>query len=845
MPRLFPGGSSCAFAACALAVVLSARTASAQTCTTGPRVPFAGHNFPLDSIPDPKPMTLVSAYPNLVLDRPTSLVFAPDGSGKAIAAEQSGRVRLLPANTSDSSASVYLDLTGDVLYNQVEQGLLGVAFDPAFATNHFIYVNYISAACQSGTYCTKVVRYTQSAANPSVADPASRFEILQFPRPADFHNGGMTAFGPDGMLYIASGDAGTYNSQDTSQLYGEILRIDPHGGTPYAIPPNNPFVGQAGKRAEIWDYGLRNPYRFSFDRLTGDLWIGDVGQYLWEEVDFSAAGVGGLNFGWAYCEGTHDFPPNHCSDISSTPPVIEYPHDATGSAAVTGGYVYRGDRMPELYGAYIYADYESGTVSAYSPATHVSTAIAQSSFIASFAEDTFGELYLVSINGGIYQLQPSQDSGTQQFPTALSATGLFSSTANLTPAPGLVEYDVNTPLWSDNAIKKRWLALPGTQHIGFSPSDAWTYPVGTAFVKQFDLPTGPATRRHVETRVFLRQVDRWVGYTYRWNAAQTDATLLTAAMDEALTVDTGAGPTQQTWHYPSPSECLGCHTAAAGRVLGARTVQLNRSFAYPGGSANELQAFGTCLGLFDTSISPPLFYGSYADVTNTAETVGARARSYLAANCAHCHMPGGPAPGGMDMRYQPLLGGMSLIGVAPSYGDFGVSGAQRVHVGSKEQSVLWLRMSSSDPNQRMAKGTLVPDPVGVPLIGSWIDSGLSVIDSDGDGVPDAVDNCPYEPNASQTDRGGWLSLTPDGIGDACQCANIDAGGAVTLLDEIQLRASLAGKSRFVLPGAGRRCSYTDEAGRPSILDSTHLRRAIARSEPPPAQTCPAATRLNP
>jgi uncharacterized repeat protein (TIGR03806 family) len=809
-------------------------------------VPFAGHTFPLDSLPDPKPMTLVPVYPNLVLDHPTSVVFAPDGSGKVLAAEQSGRVRLLPTDPNASAASVYLDLTGDVLYDQSEQGLLGVAFDPDFATNGLLYVNYISpgSRCVSGPYCTKVVRYKQSAANPNVADPASRFEILQIPRPNSFHNGGMTAFGPDGMLYIASGDGGTTNGQNTSVLLGVVLRIDVHGGSPYAIPPNNPFVGQAGKRAEIWHFGLRNPYRFSFDRMTGDLWIGDVGQNAWEEVDFAPAGVGGMNFGWAYCEGTHDFSPNRCSDIASTPPVIEYPHNDTGGFVVTGGYVYRGDRLGELNGAYIYGDFQNGKVWAYSPTNHLSTLIAQANFPASFTEDTLGEVYLVSLQGGIFRFQPTQGSG-QQFPTVLSATGLFSSTANLTPAPGLVEYDVMAPLWSDNAIKKRWIALPGTQRIGFAATDEWTYPVGTVFVKHFELPISPTARRRVETRVFLRQVDRWVGYTYRWNAAQTDADLLTSSLDEVFSVDTGGGATPQTWHYPSPSECLGCHTSAAGRVLGVRTVQLNKNFSYPGGAANQLQAFGSCLGLFDTPIAAPSFYGSYADPTNAAETTGARARSYLAANCSHCHMPGGPAPGGMDLRYQPLLGGMNLIGVAPTDGDLGIPGAQRIRAGSKSQSVLWQRMSSTDPNLRMAKGTRVPDAQAISLVGAWIDSGLSVLDSDGDGVSDASDNCPYEPNATQSDTGGWLSISPNGVGDACQCASLDAMGGVTISDSVHLRAYLSGTTSAISAGAERRCSYADASGRPSVLDSAHLRRALAGDESPPIQDCPAATRLNP
>jgi uncharacterized repeat protein (TIGR03806 family) len=833
----------------AVLAVAGAEAARAQSCPSGSRVPFAGHNLPLDSLPDPAPMTPVRWYPNLNFDSPTQLAFAPDGSGFALVSEQSGRVRVLPTDPNASSASVFLDLTGgEVQYDGQEQGLLSVVFDPQYATNHYVYVDYVSpgARCQSSghNYCTKIVRYMRSASDPNTVDPASRRPLIEAPDEVEYHNGGMLAFGPDGMLYISVGDGGTFNGQDLSQLFGVILRINPNVGNPYTIPAGNPFVGQSGKRAEIWDYGLRNPWRFTFDRLTGDLWIGDVGQGSWEEVDFAAAGAtAGLNFGWAYCEGTHDFPPNHCNAISSVPPVIEYPHNP--DFAVTGGYVYRGDLFPELYGAYIYADYVSGKLWAYNPSSHVSTLIANMTNPVSFAEDPLAELVIVSHAGQLYRLQPTQGSGSQQFPTTLSATGLFSDTAALTSKPGLVEYDVISPLWSDGALKRRWLALPAGQVIGFSPDDPWSFPVGTAFVKHFELQVSPTATRRIETRVLLHQIDRWVGYTYRWNAAQTDATLLTAAMNEPFTIDTGSGTTQQTWHYPSPSECLGCHTAASNRVLGMRTRQLNRSFAYAGGSDNELHAFGSCLGMFAKPIEAPSFYPAYEFPSNVGAPIRERARSYLAANCAHCHQPGGPAPGSMDMRYETLLGGMNLIGVAPNQGDLGIPGAQRIKVGSSAQSVLWQRVASIDPTLRMAKGSQIPDPLAVSLLGSWIDSGLATLDSDGDGIADSLDNCPYEPNPTQTDGGRWLSTAPDSVGDACQCENVDTLGSVTDVDVTSLRQYLAGSATAAAPGVERRLRYLDTNGRGSILDFAHFKRALAQLEAQPQQTCAAASRLLP
>jgi hypothetical protein len=199
----------------------------------------------------------------------------------------------------------------------------------------------------------------------------------------------------------------------------------------------------------------------------------------------------------------------------------------------------------------------------------------------------------------------------------------------------------------------------------------------------------------------------------------------------------------------------------------------------------------------------------------------------------------------MDMRYHALLGGMNLIGVTPTEGTLGIAGAERVRVGSHAQSVLWARIASSDPAIRMAKGTQVPDAAAVALLGTWIDTGLAVLDSDGDGHPDAADNCPYEPNPTQSDGGGWQSTSPDGIGDACQCGSVDLSGAITSSDWTHLRTYLTGSSVGIGANADRRCSHPDSSGRASVVDSAHLRRALLGAEGPPTQICPAATELTP
>src|SRR5262249_37671735 len=293
-------------------------------------------------------------------------------------------------------------------------------------------------------------------------------------------------------------------------------------------------------------------------------------------------------------------------------------------------------------------------------------------FVSSFGEDRDGEVYLLQLTSGtIWKLEYNQTPPVP-FPSMLSQTGLFSNTASLTPAPGLVEYDVNTPLWSDRALKRRWVALPAGKTAHFKADGSFDFPVGTALVKHFELPLTPTTTRRLETRVFLRQADRWTGFTYHWNPGQTDAMLLSEGADQAFSDDpNGTGTTTtQTWHYPSPAECLVCHSAPERPVPGLRPAQLNRSFTYPRRANNQIHDCN-CLGMFDVPTQPASAYGAYAALGDGTRTVGARARSYLATNCAICHQPLGPAPSSLDLRSKLTLAELNAIGVAPTEGDLG------------------------------------------------------------------------------------------------------------------------------------------------------------------------------
>lgn len=288
---------------------------------------------------------------------PVAIRHAGDGSGRLFVVEQDGVIQVMEDGIV--APTPFLDING-LVASGGELGLLGLAFHPDYSNNGLFYVNYTRAAGQG--HETVVARYSVSAGDPDVADAGSASILLVVPQPFANHNGGDMHFGPlDGYLYIGLGDGGDFGTaQDLTSLLGKVLRIDVDGGTPYAIPPDNPYVGTATLRDEIWASGLRNPWRWSIDRQTGDLFFGDVGESEWEEMSFAEVGAGGLNFGWPCREGNHDFLPEFCdgSEIF-TEPFFEVSH-ATNACSIIGGYVYRGSAIPGLVGYILFHDWCSG-----------------------------------------------------------------------------------------------------------------------------------------------------------------------------------------------------------------------------------------------------------------------------------------------------------------------------------------------------------------------------------------------------------------------------------------------------------------------------------------------------
>ncbi len=345
----------------------------------------------------------------LVVDgfnRPVVVTHAGDGSGRLFVVEQAGRIRII-----DDGAVLgtdFLNITSLVDSTGGEQGLLGLAFHPDYANNGYFYVNYIHDPPGENPDVTRISRFQVSMADPDIASPASEAILMTIAQDSSNHNGGDLHFGPDGFLYIALGDGGgaqdpNARGQDLETLLGKILRIDVDGGFPYAVPANNPFVGDAGALDEIWAYGLRNPWRFSFDRATGDLFIGDVGQGMVEEIDFQPAGsTGGENYGWSCMEGDVVQNFNPCDGAPLILPILVYDH--TLGCSVSGGFRYRGI-IGGFHGQYVFGDYCSGRIwfgvpdgGGWMAGEWANTALN----ISSFGEDEDGELYVLDLDGGVY-----------------------------------------------------------------------------------------------------------------------------------------------------------------------------------------------------------------------------------------------------------------------------------------------------------------------------------------------------------------------------------------------------------------------------------------------------------
>lgn len=684
------------------------------------------------------------AFPKLKFFEPLSVGAVP-GSNRFGVATRPGKIYTFENRADVSQSQLVLD-TGHTTY--------GLVFHPQFASNRQIFVTYIMAPMVTEEKGSRLSRFElREGATP---EEVLKTEKVMLEWPSGGHNGGCMRFGPDGYLYLATGDgSGIADWLDTGQnigdLLGAILRIDvdrEDNGRAYTIPRDNPFVGVANAREEIWSFGHRQVWKFSFDGQKR-LWAGEVGQDLWEMVYLIQRGG---NYGWSVNEGKHPFRPERVKGPGEfQQPIVEHPHSDFRS--ITGGYVFQSDRLPELKGSYIYGDYDTGKLWSLrydndKVTSHQQLADTQIR-IVEFAQDAAGEVYLVDFaGGGLHRIVVAPPVvQTKPFPRKLSETGLFASTKDHLPAKGLIPYSVNSPLWSDNAEKSRYIALPGDSQIEFDdvvyphgpnyPDLGWRFPDGSVLVKTFSIDTesgNPATRKRLETRILQYRkmpgnddeygAQFWYGYTYVWNDEQTDAELLGAGgLDRKLTIKDAKAPgglREQTWHFPSRAECTLCHTMAAKYVLGVTTLQMNKNHNYGSGEANQLATLER-LGIFKKPLpKPPEELPKLVDYRDTSANRHLRARSYLHANCAHCHRMWGGGNADFDLQASLPLTETKAVNTKPGQGSFKLDDPRVIVPGHADRSLILHRMRLDGLGRMPHIASNVKDQTAIDLLQEWL-----------------------------------------------------------------------------------------------------------------------------
>ena len=736
-----------------------------------PRTPWTTSNFRGRPEP-PVPFRPRRIYPQAAFKNPTVLTSAP-GTDRFFVAEQTGKIYSLPGDRQGGQPQLFLDPAQLVAQLNAAGGdpvefeaVYGLAFPADFATSRLCYLCYVvhwkDGAKGAHPEGTRVVRLKVSAAEPPTADPASEQLLISWLQGG--HNGGCLKFGPDGCLYISSGDGGPafppdplQSGQDVSNLLSSILRIDvrrPDQGRPYTIPTDNPFVDLPNARGEVWAYGLRNPWKMSFDRQTGELWVGDVGWELWELVHKVHKAD---NFGWSLFEGRQPVHAERTRGPSPVvPPTVEIPH--TEGASVTGGFVYRGERFPELRGLYLFGDWETRRiwgVDARDPQSTPRREIVEPSVrIVDFAEDHAGELYLLDYDAGtIHELEPTNAPATDAaFPRQLSRSGIYADVARQTPAAGVLPFEINAELWADGATAERFLGLPGNGVVKRFPSPqaiansmfqrSTEFPTDTVLVKTLSLPLADGvveTPRAIETQILHFDGRDWRGYSYRWNDEQTDAQLVDAAGDSRVLqvrdANAPGGVRQLTWKFSSRTDCLRCHNPWPEYLLAFNLPQLNRDHEWQGETRNQLATLQQLGVLVHTDGKTDLTQGAAGELAgwqepalaprlpnpfHSTESLDERARAYLHVQCAHCHRFGGGGSAYVQLNKELPLAETRAVGIRPAQGTFGIHDAELIAPGDPYRSTLFFRMAKLGPGHMPHIGSSTVDTRGLALVHDWI-----------------------------------------------------------------------------------------------------------------------------
>lgn len=790
------------------------------------RVPWVTSTFA--GTPDPpSPYLTERAFPRLQFQNPIEMLPVP-GTNRLLVVELSGSIWSFENRddvaTRDLAASLKAAIPDST-------NTYGFAFHPNFARNRECFLCYITKPnLDDGT---RVSRFKVTSVDPLKIDLQSE-EILITWRSGG-HNGGSLMFGPrDGYLYISTGDASPpfppdtlRTGQDIGDLLASVLRIDvdhQSSSLPYSIPADNPFVDVPGARGEVWTYGHRNPWRMSFDAATGDLWIGDVGWEMWEMVYRAERGA---NYGWSLVENTQQVNPQWPRGPSPIiPPTAAHSH--TESRSVTGGYVYRGSRLPGLAGTYLYGDYVTGKIWG----IHIGDdqlsqpqELADSSLaVICFGRDQSDELFVVSYDGTIYRLVENPAAGQQStFPQKLSDSGLFASVADYRFAPGVIPFAVNAEPWADGTTATRFIAVPNDATIGVHTTNntqvgdlkgEWVFPDGTILGKTISLATvadGVERQQRLETQILHRNGDYWAAYSYIWNEQQTDAKLSAGTgFDRTLAIADPAAPNgkrSQTWHFASRTECILCHTARGGTVYGFKIEQLNRDFNYGSQSDNQLRTLAH-LGLFseplangaDPLVAPLDRLPAMVDPTDESASLNDRVRSYLHVNCSHCHRRGGGGTAALEVPREIPFHKTNLVS-RPTQGAFGLVDPWLVAPGDPNRSILFYRMAKLGRGRMPHFGSRRVDEAGLKLVRAWIASLDTSATDESKTHPDTV--AAIE-RLSQTIDADLAELAADSkVSDEHQLAAVDrllssTSGAVALASALRgLQASLSDSAKEI------------------------------------------------
>ena len=728
---------------------------------------------------------IVNAYPNLTFVDPIQMVEYP-GTNKILVAGKKGSLWIFDNDPTVTTKQVFLNIE-PVVRTGGDTGLMNALFHPDFATNpnkRFIYVFYRYTLNQGRQEAyIRLSRFTIPQGS-LIADRNSELVLINQYDRHDWHNGGGMFFHPDdGFLYLTIGDEGGANDQFnssqqiTKNLLGGLLRIDvdkrggnishpirkqpqnpatPPAGWPnsytqeYYIPNDNPWLDPVNNsiQEEFYAIGLRSPHRLSYDPETGDMWYGDVGQGRREEVGIIAKAD---NMQWPFKEGEINGPKAQPANLigTSRDPVYAYPRNI--GTCVIGGIVYRGDKYPSLKGKYIFGDHTvrnvwaldynkiSGSKTIQTLVNVPAEGIGGKAGISHFSVNSQGDIFVLKLfgtnrdGGKIYRIEPN--GFTAEPPALLSQTGAFKNLNTLTPEDGIIPYTVNAKLWSDGAIKKRWIAIPndGTHNtaaekISFNERSEWAFPEGTVIIKHFELPIdkrNPSLTKKLETRfIILKKGGGVYGVTYKWNAAGTDATLLTSGdlANYDVIQEDGSSRTQ-SWEFPSREQCLTCHNNNAGDVLGIKTHQLNGELSYPlsGKTANQLASWGH-IGLFDNNFDENKIntYPKSVDINDESASLELRVRSYIDANCSFCHRPNG-VNANFDTRFNTSLAGTNLIN-GELQGSYGVPGAAVIKPRDVAKSIFHTRDNSVGEDRMPPIAKNLVDEDYIQVLTDWINS---------------------------------------------------------------------------------------------------------------------------